>query len=45
MSEDVVDEPFRSATERVEAAYQQAVSDLRSRVEKARADALRKVNP
>ena len=45
MSEEIVDEPFRSATEKVEAAHQQAVSELKSKIEKAKSDALRKVKP
>jgi hypothetical protein len=45
MNEDMVDEPFRSASEKVEAAHQAAVSELKSKVEKAKSDALRKVKP
>jgi hypothetical protein len=43
MSEDVVEEPFRSATEKVEASHQEAVEELRARVSKAKSDALKKV--
>jgi len=45
MSEDPMDEPFRSASEQVEEAYQEAVSELRSKVERAKSTALKKVSP
>jgi len=44
MTEEIVDEPFDAAAERVEAAHQQAVADLRSKLEKAKSAALKKVN-
>jgi hypothetical protein len=44
MTEDTVDEPFNAAAERIEAAHQQAVADLRSKLEKARSAALKKVS-
>jgi len=45
MTEEIVDEPFDAAAERVEAAHQQAVADLRSKLEKAKSVALKKVSP
>jgi len=45
MTEDVVDEQFDAAVERVEAAHLQAVTDLRSKIEKAKSAALKKINP
>jgi len=44
MSEELVNEPFDEAAEKVEAAHKQAVADLRSRLEKARSTALKKVS-
>ena len=44
MSEDLVEEPFKSAAEQVEAAHRQAVSELKSKVEKAKSAALKKVS-
>jgi hypothetical protein len=44
MTEDTVDEPFNAAADKVEATYQQAVADLKSRLEKARSAALKKVS-
>ena len=44
MSEEIVDEAFDSAAEKVEAAHQQAVADLRSKVENAKLAALKKVS-
>jgi hypothetical protein len=37
------DDPFKSASEEVEEAYEQAVSELKSKVNKAKSDALKKV--
>lgn len=45
MSEDVTEKPFRSAAERVEEAHRQSVEDLRAKVARAKAEALRKVSP
>jgi len=45
MTEEIVDEPFNAAAEKVESAHQQAVADLRSRLKKARSAALKKVSP
>ncbi len=45
MSEETVEKPFRLAAERVEEAHQQAVDDLRAKVAKAKAEALKKVSP
>jgi hypothetical protein len=44
MSGDLVDEPFKSAAKRVEQAYDQATTDLRAKVEKAKLEALKKVS-
>ncbi len=44
MSEDPVDEPFRSAAKRAEAAYDQAVGELKAKVAKAKEEALKKVS-
>jgi len=44
MSEDLVEEPFKSAAKRVEEAYDKAAEDLKARVEKAKAEALKKVS-
>jgi len=37
------DDPFKSASEEVEAAYGKAVSELKSKVNKSKSDALKKV--
>jgi hypothetical protein len=37
------DDPFKSASEEAEAAHGQAVSELKSKVNKAKSDALKKV--
>jgi hypothetical protein len=44
MSEDLVDEPFKSAAKRVEEAYDKAAADLKAKVEKAKSEALREVS-
>ena len=44
MTEETVDEAFDAAAEKVEAAHQQAVADLRSKLEKAKSAALKKVS-
>jgi hypothetical protein len=44
MTEETVDGPFNAAAEKVEAAHRQAVADLRSKLEKAKASALKKVS-
>jgi len=44
MTEETVDEAFDAASEKVEAAHQQAVADLRSKLEKAKSAALKKVS-
>lgn len=44
MSEDLVDEPFRSAEKRVADAYDGAADELKSKVEKAKAKALKRVS-
>jgi hypothetical protein len=43
MSEDLVDEPFKSAAERVNQAYDKASEDLKTKVERSKADALKKI--
>ena len=43
MSKDLVEEPFKAAAKRVEEAYEKASVDLRVKVEKAKAEALRKI--
>lgn len=43
MIEEIVGEPFDAAVEKVEAAHQQAVDDLRSRLERAKSEALKKL--
>ncbi len=44
MSGDIVDGPFTSAAEQVERAHQKAVAELKSKVEKAKSEALKKVS-
>ncbi len=44
MSEPVVEGPFKLAVEKVEEAYEQSVSELKSSVEKAKGGALKKVS-
>ena len=43
MSEDSTEEEFASAAAQVEAAHRQAVAELRSKVEKAKSEALKKL--
>lgn len=45
MSEEIVDEPFRSASEELEATHREGVAKLKAKVEKAKGDALKKVSP
>ena len=44
MSEELVDEQFEDAAKRVEGAYDQAASELKEKVRKAKAEALKKVS-
>lgn len=44
MSEETVDQAFDAAAEKIEATHKQAVAELRSKLEKARSAALKKVN-
>ncbi len=44
MSEELVDEPFRSAAERVEEAYDRAREELKSKVAKSKSAALKKIS-
>ena len=43
MSEDLADEPFKAAAKRVQDAYDQAAEELKEKVSKAKAEALKKV--
>ena len=43
MSSDITDKPFDSAGKQVEAAYEEAVDNAKSKVDKAKAAALKKV--
>jgi hypothetical protein len=43
VSEDLVTEPFDSAAKQVDEAHERAVSDLKDKVAKAKAAALKKV--
>jgi hypothetical protein len=44
MSEDLVDEPFKFAATRVEDAFDQAAEELKAKVQRSKADALKKVS-
>lgn len=44
MSEDLVEEPFRSAAKRVEDAYDKSAEELKAKVEKSKAAALKKIS-
>ena len=44
MSDNLVDEPFKSAAKRVAEAYDQTAAELKARVEKAKAEALKKIS-
>ena len=44
MSDNLADEHFKSATKRVAEAYDQAAEELRAKVEKAKAEALKKIS-
>jgi len=44
MSEDLVEEPFKSAAKRVEETYDKAAEDLKAKVDKAKAAALKKIS-
>ena len=43
MSTDTTDEPFKSASEKVEEAHERSVKEVRAKVAKARSEALAKV--
>jgi hypothetical protein len=43
MSEDLVEEPFKSAAKRVSDAYDQAAEELKAKVGESKADALKKI--
>jgi hypothetical protein len=44
MSEDLVEEPFNSAAKRVGEAYDRAAEELKAKVQKSKAAALKKIN-
>lgn len=44
MSEDLADKPFRDASSKVEDSHAAAVEDAKSKVQKAKASALKKVS-
>jgi hypothetical protein len=44
MTEETVDEAFDAAAEKVEATHRQAVDDLRSKLDKAKSAALKKIS-
>jgi len=44
MSEELVDEPFRSAARRVDEAYEKAKEELKSKVAKSKSAALKKIS-
>ncbi len=45
MSEKIVDEEFEAAEQKVEASHQQAVAELREKVQRAKSAALKKLSP
>ena len=45
MSEDLTDAPFKEAAERLEQTYEQAVEDVKAKVQKAKSAAVKKVTP
>jgi len=44
MSEDLVDEPFRAAAKQVEEAYDQAAEELKAKLQKFKAETLKKIS-
>ena len=44
MSEDLVEEPFGSASKRTREAFDRAAEELRAKVQKAKSEALKKVS-
>ena len=44
MSEDLAEEPFKAATERVKVAYDHAATELKSKVDGAKSEALKKIS-
>jgi len=44
MTEELVDEQFKPASQKVDEAYDQAAEDLKSKVRKAKSDALKKLS-
>ena len=45
MSEELADEPFESVVKRVKESFETAEDQLKSKVEKSRATALKKISP
>ncbi len=44
MSDNLVDEPFKAAAKRVEEAYDQAAEQLKAKIQKSKAEALKKIS-
>ncbi len=44
MSEDLVEEPFKAAAKRAEETFDQAAAELKSKVEKSKSEALKKIS-
>lgn len=44
MSSELVDEPFSAAAKRVEDAFDRAAEELKAKLQKAKADAMKKVS-
>jgi len=45
MSEDLTNAPFKEAADRLEQSYEQAVEDVKVKVQKAKSAAVKKVTP
>jgi len=43
MSEDLIEEPFKAAAKRVDETYDRATEELKAKVAKAKAEALKKI--
>ena len=44
MSEELVEEPFRSASKRVQEAFDRTAEELKAKVQRSKADALKKLS-
>ena len=44
MSDELVEEPFKTAVKRVEEAYDKAAGELKAKVQKSKAEALKKIS-